>query len=55
MNDPAMSESMVRGDDGAPYPDFVMNPVGTDARAQEIDGEFVVLKGSTARKQGVAS
>jgi hypothetical protein len=31
------------------------NPVGTGARAQEIDGEFVVLKGSTARKQGIPS
>ena len=40
---------------GPPSPIFVMNPVGTSARAQEIDGEFVVLKGSTARKQGIAS
>ena len=40
---------------GPPSPIFVMNPVGTGARAQEIDGEFVVLKGSTARKQGIAS
>jgi hypothetical protein len=32
-----------------------MNPVGTLALAQEIDGQFVVLKGSTARRQGVES
>ncbi|QDU32245.1 hypothetical protein KS4_02760 [Poriferisphaera corsica] len=31
---------------------FVMTDVGTDAKAKEIDGEFVVLKGSTARKKG---
>ena len=36
-------------------PIFVMSPVGTHAEAQEIDGEFVVFKGSTARKQGVPS
>jgi hypothetical protein len=35
-------------------PVFVMSPVGTNARAQEVDGEFVVMKGSTARKQGIA-
>jgi len=31
-----------------------MNPVGTDARARKIDGAFVVMKGSTARKQCIA-
>jgi hypothetical protein len=36
-------------------PLFCMNPVGTLALAQEIDGQFVVLKGSTARRQGVES
>jgi hypothetical protein len=36
-------------------PVFVMSPVGTQAEAQEIDGEFVVFKGSTARMQGVPS
>lgn len=30
-------------------PIFVMDPVGVRARAREIDGEFVVLAGSTAR------
>jgi hypothetical protein len=34
---------------------FVMRDVGTDAHAIELAGEFVVLKGSTARKQGVES
>jgi hypothetical protein len=32
-----------------------MSPVGTHAEAQEIDAEFVVFKGSTARRQGVPS
>jgi hypothetical protein len=36
-------------------PLFVMNPVGTSASAQELDGEFIVFKGSTARRQGVES
>ena len=36
-------------------PTFEYNSVGTHATAQEIDGEFVVFKGSTARKQGTAS
>lgn len=36
-------------------PLFVMSPVGTTATAREYQGEFIVLKGSTARKTGVAS
>lgn len=36
-------------------PRFVMNDVGTSATAIESGDEFVVLKGSTARKQGVES
>lgn len=32
-----------------------MSPVGTHAEAQQIDDEFVVFKGSTARKQGISS
>lgn len=36
-------------------PVFVMNPVGTSATAREYRGEFIVLSGSTARKDGVAS
>lgn len=36
----------------APSPVFVMNPVGTSATAQEVNGNFIVFKNSTARKQG---
>lgn len=36
-------------------PLFVMSPVGTNATAREYQGEFIVLKGSTARKEGIAS
>ncbi len=36
-------------------PVFVLNKVGASARAQEIDGQFVVFMGSTARKRGVPS
>lgn len=36
-------------------PLFVMSPVGTAATAREYQGDFVVLKGSTARKEGIAS
>jgi hypothetical protein len=36
-------------------PIFVMNPVGTSATAQEVDGTFIVFKNSTARKQGTAA
>jgi len=39
----------------AASPVFVMNPVGTSATAQEVDGKFIVLKNSTARQQGVES
>jgi hypothetical protein len=34
---------------------FVMRDAGTDAHAVELNGEFVVLQGSTARKQGTKS
>ncbi|WP_143206311.1 DUF4357 domain-containing protein [Singulisphaera sp. GP187] len=40
---------------GASSPVIVMNPVGTIARAKEIDSQFIVLKGSTARKKGTPS
>lgn len=36
-------------------PLFRLDSVGVTAKAREIDGEFVVLKGSTARKDGVPS
>jgi hypothetical protein len=44
-----------QGPAGGASPVFVMNPVGTFATAREVDGQFVVLKGSTARQQGVES
>ena len=43
----------VGGDDASPM--FVLKQVGAYARAQEVDGEIIVQKGSTARKQGVDS
>ncbi len=36
-------------------PLFVLDRVGVQATGQEVDGEFVVMKGSTARRTGVAS
>lgn len=36
-------------------PLFVISKVGARAEAREIDGEFVVLQGSTARREGVES
>lgn len=36
-------------------PEFLMDKVGASAVARESDGEFVVLKGSTARKRGLPS
>lgn len=33
----------------------MLNKVGVSARAQEIDGQFVVFLGSTASKRGVPS
>lgn len=39
--------------DGSPI--FELANVGVQALAQEIDGEFVVRKGSTARVEGVPS
>jgi hypothetical protein len=45
VNSPATEQS----------PLFEMSDVGTLAQAREIDGSFVVLKGSTARKQGTKS
>ena len=36
-------------------PIFVLHKVGTHAKAQEIDGQFVLFAGSTARKKGVPS
>ena len=36
-------------------PIFYMKASGAEAKAQEIDGEFIVLKNSTARKESVES
>jgi hypothetical protein len=43
------------GGDADESPVFVMNQVGACAKARETAGQFVVMKGSTARKQGVPS
>lgn len=45
------------GDDSAAdeSPLFGLNVVGAQAKAREINGEFIVLKGSTARKEGLKS
>jgi len=40
---------------GKPPPVFRLEAVGVKAEAREVDGEFVVLKGSTARRQGTPS
>jgi len=39
----------------AESPLFLLSAVGAEAQAREINGEFVVLKGSTARKEGLKS
>ena len=39
----------------AESPIFTLTGVGANAEAREIDGEFVVFKGSTARRHGVDS
>ena len=41
--------------DTAASPIFQFKAVGATAEAREINGEFVVMKGSTARKQGTPS
>lgn len=45
------------GDDSAAdeSPLFGLSVVGAQAKAREINGEFIVLKGSTARKEGLKS
>lgn len=52
---PAVQAELARVASNAVSPVFVMSPVGTHATAQEIDGQFNVRQGSTARKQGVDS
>ena len=48
------TEGTVSNDD-AHSPLFTLNVVGAEARAKELNGEFVVLKGSTARIEGRSS
>lgn len=52
---PSASTSYVNADDTSPSPFFILEQVGVRARAREVNGEFVLLNGSTARKTGVAS
>lgn len=50
------AEQLLQAQEGdSVSPLFVMSPVGTAATAREFQGDFIVLKGSTARKEGVAS
>jgi hypothetical protein len=51
---PVGEQAVGKGVQGS-SPLFVMNPVGTQATAHEADAEFIVHKGSTARKKGVES
>ncbi|WP_437200889.1 GIY-YIG nuclease family protein [Planctomicrobium sp. SH664] len=50
-------KATLRGDDVSAdeSPLFELNVVGAQAKAREIKGEFIVLKGSTARKEGLKS
>ena len=41
--------------EGGASPIFELHKVGVTATAREIDGQFVVAKGSTARKKGPSS
>jgi hypothetical protein len=52
---PTPEQLLSAPEDETVSPLFVMSPVGTNAMAREYQGEFIVLKGSTARMQGVQS
>lgn len=52
LRPPATKEQFA---DSMTAPKLTMSDVGTMATAREIDGNFVVLKGSTARRQGSPS
>jgi hypothetical protein len=52
---PASEQLLAPVEDADRSPFFYMNPVGTQATAREYRGTFIVLKGSTARKDGIAS
>ncbi|MBM4243692.1 MAG: DUF4357 domain-containing protein [Deltaproteobacteria bacterium] len=52
---PSLSSPVEETAEGTASPFFVLERVGVKARAREINGEFILLAGSTARKQGVPS
>jgi hypothetical protein len=52
---PASEQLLAPAEGAGISPFFYMNPVGAQATAREYKGSFIVLKGSTARKDGVAS
>jgi len=52
---PRVPESTESGSTEDASPLFELSVVGAKATAREVDGEFIVYKGSTARKQGTAS
>jgi len=52
---PASEQLLAPAEDADISPFFYMNPVGAQATAREYKGSFIVLKGSTARKDGDAS
>src|SRR5260221_10313569 len=52
---PTAEQLLSAPENEAVSPLFVMSPVGTNAIAREYQGEFIVLKGSTARKESIAS
>jgi hypothetical protein len=52
---PTPEQLLSAPEDETVSPLFVMSPVGTNATAREYQSEFIVLKGSTARKQGIPS
>ena len=49
------AEAKLRSQPESGSPTFELSGVGASALAREIDGEFVVLQGSTARVEGVPS
>lgn len=57
FTEPVASRNKVTGqiEDEEASPVFFMNPSGTNATAQEVNGRFIIFAGSTARKEGAAS
>jgi hypothetical protein len=52
---PTPEQLLSAPEDATVSPLFIMTPVGTNAIAREYQGEFIVLQGSTARKEGTLS